>query len=120
MTVTVRELNDTLRDLLCTQAKNIPPRDILVLLNLYIETFRALEKIEDHGAVENKRLMALFECKHRLDLRNGYWLEKQDDDTWWIGQGDMNLALQITGNVPCGEGGSIDGSIQDFANAMRD
>jgi hypothetical protein len=66
-----------------------------------------------------RTLMALFDPKHRLELPGGYWLEKQDDDGWWIGQGGMNLALKITANVPVGKGGSIDHSINAFVAAMN-
>ena len=44
--MTLRELNDELRDLLCKRAKGIPASDILVLLKLYSDTFRALEKYD--------------------------------------------------------------------------
>src|SRR5262245_9568285 len=63
--------------------------------------------------------MATHDAKDRLALPGGYWLEKQDDNGWWIGRGDLNLALKIGPNVPVGKGGSIDSEIEQFAAAMN-
>lgn len=67
--------------------------------------------------------MALFDTGHRLNLPNGYWLEKRGDDLWHIG-GPMGgtpnvyLAMTITGSVPVGPGGSMDTSIKEFAEGI--
>ena len=72
-------------------------------------------------ATEEKRaLMAVYNKGDRIGLRNGYWLEKQDDNGWWIGRGGMNLALKIEPSVPVGNDGSIDQDIRDFASAIND
>ena len=62
--------------------------------------------------------MAMYDPNHRLALPGGYWLEKQDDNGWWLGRGELNLALKIVPNVRVGEGGSIDSEIDEFARAM--
>ncbi len=63
--------------------------------------------------------MAVFDRRHRLALPGGYWLQKDDDNRWQVGQGRMFLALHISCNVPVGDGGSIDAAIKEFAEAMR-
>ena len=60
------------------------------------------------------------ETAKRLDLPNGYWLEKQDGNCWWLGCGRLNLALKIVPNVPCGPGGSIDSEVEKFAAALAE
>lgn len=69
-----------------------------------------------------RALMALFDENHRLELRNGYYLQKQDDNQWQIGGpcGDIIclLSMHISGNVPVGRGGSMDSEIKAFADAM--
>jgi hypothetical protein len=78
---------------------------------------------EEAAVTEERALMAVYDKGHRISLRNGYWLEKQDDNGWWLGRGWMNLALKIAiiqPSVPVGRGGSIDQDIRDFANAIND
>src|SRR5689334_668999 len=58
------------------------------------------------------------ETAKRLDLPNGYWLEKESDNGWWIGRGRLNLALKIVPSVPCGVGGSIDSEVEKIAAAL--
>jgi hypothetical protein len=54
-------------------------------------------------------------------LPNGYLLQKQDDNAWWIyryresGESNTKLPLKIVS----GSGGSIDYEIEKFAEAMR-
>jgi hypothetical protein len=66
-----------------------------------------------------RTLMAMYGPNDRLALPGGYWLEKQDDKGWWLGCGQLNLALKIVLNVRIGEGGSIDSEIKQFAEAMN-
>jgi len=65
-----------------------------------------------------RALMALFDAKHRLDLPNGYWLEKSDDNQWQVGKDGGYLACSLISNVPVGAGGSFDGEAKRFADAM--
>lgn len=68
--------------------------------------------------------MALFDAGYKLELPNGYYLKKTDDDRWQIGGpiGDISADLgnHITSNVGLGRGGSIDHDIRQFADAMND
>ena len=66
-----------------------------------------------------RAMMALFDAGHRLSLPNGYWLRKDDDNIWQVGQGVAYLAFNIATNVPCGKDGSFDGQALEFAKAMR-
>ena len=66
-----------------------------------------------------RALMALFDAGHRLSLPNGYWVRKDDDNIWQVGQGVAYLAFNIQTNVPCGRDGSFDGQALEFVKAMR-
>lgn len=66
-----------------------------------------------------RALMALFDRRHRLDLPGGYWLEKDDDNVWQVGQGEMQLGYQLGTNVLVGPGGSFDSEAERFADAMN-
>jgi hypothetical protein len=50
-------------------------------------------------------------------LPNGYWLEK-DENCWWIGRADLNVALRIVPNALARAGQSIDQQVVEFAEAM--
>lgn len=66
----------------------------------------------------DRAMMALYDEKHRIDLPGGYWLQKDDDNQWQIGCGDMFLAFSVISNVPVGKGGSLDADVKRFAEAM--
>jgi hypothetical protein len=38
--------------------------------------------------------MAMYDPSDRLALPSGYWLEKQDDNAWWIGSGQTQSRAQ--------------------------
>ncbi|TIW56706.1 MAG: hypothetical protein E5V54_11345 [Mesorhizobium sp.] len=69
--------------------------------------------------MSDRALMALFDQRQRLELRGGYWIEKEDDNQWQIGQGRMALGYSLTTNVPVGKGGSFDAEAKRFAEVMQ-
>jgi hypothetical protein len=70
-----------------------------------------------------RAMMASFDRGHKIDLPNGYYLKKTDDDCWQIGGplggASADLSLHISSNVGIGRGGSIDGDIESFAGAIN-
>jgi hypothetical protein len=67
-----------------------------------------------------RALMATHDPGDRVQLPGGYWLEKQDDNGWWLGHVEAgNTATKLVPSVPVGLGGSIDATIDEFAAAMN-
>ena len=68
-------------------------------------------------------LMTSFAPGHRLNLPAGYWMQKDDDTRWQIGQkageGEMLLGFSLEANAHLGAGGSFDSEAKRFANAMN-
>ena len=72
---------------------------------------------------KDRAMMALYDAGHKIDLPNGYYLKKRDENTWQVG-GPLGiqsylLGFQITSNVPVGPQGSMDSQIRQFAVAMK-
>jgi hypothetical protein len=68
-------------------------------------------------------LMTLFAPGHRLNLPAGYWIQKDDDTRWQIGQkvgeGEMLLGFSLEANARFGTHGSFDSEAMRFAEAMN-
>jgi hypothetical protein len=77
----------------------------------------------EHTKMTDRTLMALFDPGHRLSLPGGYWMQKDDDTRWQIGQqigeGEMFLGFSLEANVHFGVGGSFDSEAKRFADAMN-
>lgn len=82
-----------------------------------------MTNVKDRPRTEDQPATALFGVGHRLPLPNGYWLQKDDENKWQIGgpfggTADVFLALNVSGNVPVGPGGSLDEEIKEFAEGL--
>lgn len=92
-----------------------------------IPTAENIFRIMSESPPPNPRLprarMALYDAGHTLPLPGGFWLRKDDDNQWQIGgpfggNAYVYWAMNVSGNVGVGPGGSCDMQVRDLAAGL--